>query len=153
MAMQLIRMLPSPMETKEKYHITAAAAEALAAELDKLDIPYALHDLAGNNAGELGISGALRDVFKYDTIVAGSPTYNNGIFPPVETFMKALQTRLIKNRRFYAFGSYTWAGSAVNQLNIWARDLGFEVLGEGLSFPQAWSHEKADMARVAAIML
>ena len=135
------------------YGNTAAAAEALAAELDKLDIPYALHDLAGNNAGELGISGALRDVFKYDTIVAGSPTYNNGIFPPVETFMRSLQARLIKNRRFYAFGSYTWAGSAVNLLNAMARDLGFEVLGEGLSFPQAWSKEKADMAKVAALML
>ena len=135
------------------YGNTAAAAEALAAELDNLDIPYALHDLAGNNAGELGISGALCDVFKYDTIVVGSPTYNNGIFPPVETFMRALQTRLIKNRRFYAFGSYTWAGSAVNQLNAMARDFGFEVLGDGLSFAQAWSKEKADMAAVASLML
>lgn len=135
------------------YGNTARAAEALAEELEKLGIPYAIHDLAGNNAGELGISGALRDVFKYDTIVAGSPTYNNGIFPPVETFMRSLQARLIKNRRFYAFGSYTWAGSAVNLLNAMARDLGFEVLGEGLSFPQAWSKEKADMAKVAALML
>ena len=135
------------------YGNTAAAAEALAQELDKLDIPYALHDLAGNNSGELGISGALRDVFKYDTIAVGSPTYNNGIFPPVESFMKALQARLIKNRRFYAFGSYTWSASAVNQLNAMADNLGFEVLGDGLSFAQAWSKDKADMADVARLMI
>ena len=135
------------------YGNTAAAAEALASELEKLGVPYAIHDLAGNNAGELGISGALRDVFKYDTIVAGSPTYNNGIFPPVEAFMRSLQARLIKNRRFYAFGSYTWAGSSVNQLNQMAADLGFEVLGEGLSFAQAYSKDKCDMSMVAGMLI
>ena len=124
------------------YGNTAAAAEALAEELAKSGIPYAIHDLAGNNSGELGISGALRDVFKYDTIVAGSPTYNNGIFPPVETFMRSLQSRLIKNRRFYAFGSYTWAGSAVNLHHSRAESMGFTVLGQGSSFAQAYSKEK-----------
>lgn len=134
------------------YGNTAAAAEALASELDRLGVPYAIHDLAGNNSGDLGISGALRDVFKYDTIVAGSPTYNNGIFPPVETFMKALQSRLIKNRRFYAFGSYTWAGSAVNQLNAMAESMGFELLGPGSSFAQAYSPEKCDMQALAKLL-
>ena len=134
------------------YGNTAAAAEALAEELAKSGIPYAIHDLAGNNSGELGISGALRDVFKYDTIVAGSPTYNNGIFPPVETFMRSLQSRLIKNRRFYAFGSYTWAGSAVNQLNAMAESMGFTLLGQGSSFAQAYSKEKCDMSEVAELL-
>ena len=134
------------------YGNTAAAAEALAEELAKLGIPYAIHDLAGNNSGELGISGALRDVFKYDTIVAGSPTYNNGIFPPVETFMRSLQSRLIKNRRFYAFGSYTWAGSSVNLLNSMAEAMGFTVLGQGASFAQAYSKEKCDMSTVANLL-
>jgi len=134
------------------YGNTAAAAEALASELEKLGVPYSLHDLAGNNAGELGISGALRDVFKYDTIVAGSPTYNNGIFPPVEAFMKSLQARLVKSRRFYAFGSYTWSGSSVRQLNEMAASMGFEILADGLSFPQAYTKDKCDMASVARLL-
>ena len=134
------------------YGNTAAAADALAMELDQLGVPYAIHDLAGNNSGELGISGALRDVFKYDTIVVGAPTYNNGIFPPAETFMKALQARLIKGRRFYAFGSYTWAGASVRLLNEMAAVLNFELLGEGLSFPQAYTREKVDMKAVAQLL-
>lgn len=134
------------------YGNTAAAADALAMELEALGVPYAIHDLAGNNAGELGVSGALRDVFKYDTIVVGSPTYNNGIYPPVETFMKALQSRLIKNRRFYAFGSYTWAGASVRLLNEIAVAQNFEILGDGLSFPQAYTREKVDMAAVAELL-
>ena len=134
------------------YGNTAAAADALAMELEERGIPYAIHDLAGNNAGELGVSGALRDVFKYDTIVVGSPTYNNGIFPPVETFMKALQSRLIKGRRFYAFGSYTWSGASVKLLNDLAAAQNFEILGEGLSFPQAYTREKVDMAAIAEML-
>lgn len=135
------------------YGNTAAAADALAMELERKGIPYSLHDLACNNAGELGISGALRDVFKYDTIVVGSPTYNNGIFPPVEAFMKALQSRIIKNRRFYAFGSYTWSGSAVRQLNEMAASMEFEVLGDGTSFPQAYSSDKFDIAAISSLLL
>ena len=135
------------------YGNTATAAEALALELEALDIPYAIHDLAGNNYGDLGLSGALRDVFKYDTVVVGSPTYNNGIYPPVEAFMKALQARLIKGRRFYAFGSYTWSASAVNQLNAMAQAMDFEILGDGMSFAQAFSKEKCDMAALAARLI
>lgn len=134
------------------YGNTAAAAEALAEELRRLGVPCAVHDLAGNVNPGLGLSGALRDVFKYDTIVAASPTYNNGIFPPVETFMKALQARLIKGRRFYALGSYTWAGSSVNLLNSFAESLGFEVLAPGLSFPQAYSPEKCNVQEIASIL-
>lgn len=134
------------------YGNTAAAAEALAEELRRQGVPCAVHDLAGNVNPGLGLSGALRDVFKYDTIVAASPTYNNGIFPPVETFMKALQARLIKGRRFYALGSYTWAGSSVNLLNSFAESLGFEVLAPGLSFPQAYSPEKCNVQEIASIL-
>ena len=108
--------------------------------------------LAGNFGLDLGLSGALRDVFKYDTIVAASPTYNNGIFPPVETFMKALQSRLIKGRRFYALGSYTWAGSSVSLLNAMAQTMDFEILGPGLSFAQAYSPEKCNIPEIAAIL-
>lgn len=134
------------------YGNTAAAAEALAEELRKLGVPCAVHDLAGNVNPGLGVSGAIRDVFKYDTIVAASPTYNNGIFPPVETFMKALQSRLIKGRRFYALGSYTWAGSSVNLLNQMAETMNFEVLAPGTSFAQAYSPEKCEVAEIAELL-
>ena len=134
------------------YGNTAAAADALALELESRGIPCAVHDLAGNNAGELGVSGAIRDAFKYDTIIVGSPTYNNGIFPPVETFMRALKSRLIKDRRFYAFGSYTWAGSSVNQLNALAQEMGFTLLGSGTSFAQAYTKEKFNVAARADLI-
>ena len=134
------------------YGNTAAAAMELAESLERIGVPYALHDLAGNNEDSLGISGALRDTFRFDTIAVGSPTYNNGIFPPVETFMRAVASRLVKNRRFYAFGSYTWSGVSVRKLNEMAQELGFEIIDEGGSFAQAYSTQKLDLKPVAELM-
>lgn len=134
------------------YGNTAAAADALAEELEKRGVPYAIHDLAGNNEESLGLSGALRDVFKYDTVAVGSPTYNGGIYPPVESFMKALAARGIKGRRFYAFGSYTWAAASVRLLNGLAEDMDFNVLGDGMAFAQAYTQEKCDMAALADLL-
>ncbi len=135
------------------YGNTAAAARELARQLEARGIPYGIHDVAGNSdPSSLGVSGAYRDAFRYDTIAVGSPTYNNGIFPPVETFMRGLASRLVKGRKFYAFGSYTWAGSSVNKLNEMAREMEFEVLSDGGSFAQAFTPEKCDMAAVAEMM-
>ncbi len=129
------------------YGNTEKAALALAEELRKLDVPVAVHNLNVENVSE-----ALRDVFKYDTIAVGSPTYNGGIFPPVDAFMKAVGSRMVKNRRFFAFGSYTWAGTSVRQLNELATAQGFEPVSEGNSFAQAYSAEKCDMAAIAGLM-
>ena len=134
------------------YGNTAAAADALALECEKIGLPFAIHDLAGNNAGSMGISGALRDCFLFDTIAVGSPTYNNGIFPPVEMFMRALSSRMIKGRRFYAFGSYSWAGASVRALNELAKASEFDLLGDGLSFAQSYTREKCDMEAVARLL-
>ncbi len=129
------------------YGNTEKAALALAEELRTKGIPVAVHNLNVENVSE-----TLGDVFRYDTLAVGSPTYNGGIFPPVEAFMKAVASRMVKNRRFFAFGSYTWAGMSVKQLNELAAAQGFEVIAEGNSFAQAYSAEKCDMKAVAELI-
>ncbi len=129
------------------YGNTEQAALALADELGRLGVPAVLHNLNVENVSE-----ALRDVFIYDTVAVGSPTYNGGIFPPVEAFMKAVGSRMVKGRRFFAFGSYTWAGTSVRQLNELAAAQGFELISEGNSFAQAYSADKCDMAAAAQLI-
>lgn len=129
------------------YGNTAAAAKALAAELEKRGVEYAIHNLCTEN-----VSYAYRDAFKYGTIAVGAPTYNNDIFPPAYNFMYGLSARLMKNRHFAAFGSFTWAGASVKLMNEMASKLGFDLVSEGLSFPQAYSPEKCDMAALADII-
>lgn len=127
------------------YGNTAKAALSLAAELTKKGIPYAIHDLCSED-----VSFAYRDLFRYDTLAVGSPTYNNDIFPPVFNFMYGVCARLVKNRRFVAFGSYTWAGASVKKLNEMAAKQSFLLLSEGLPFAQAFSRGKCDMAALAS---
>ena len=129
------------------YGNTAQAAKALAAELTRRGVKCSLHNLCTEN-----VSYAYRDVFKYDTIAIGAPTYNNDIFPPAYNFMYGVCARLVKNRRFFAFGSFTWAGASVRLLNEMARKQDMELISDGISFPQGYTPEKCDMAAVAELM-
>lgn len=126
------------------YGNTSAAAKALAAALEKRGVEYAMHNLCTEN-----VSYAYRDVFRYNTLVTGAPTYNNDIFPPAYNFMYGVGARLVRNRNFAAFGSYTWAGASVKLLNEMAARCGFNMISEGISFPQAYSPEKCDMEALA----
>ncbi|MBQ9819402.1 MAG: FprA family A-type flavoprotein [Bacteroidales bacterium] len=121
------------------YGNTAKAAQALAAALESAKIPHAVHDLCSEN-----VSYALRDVFRYETLALGAPTYNNGIFPPARQLMEAVCDRLVRNRRFFAFGSFTWAGASVRLLNEMAKSAGMELIGDGISFQHAYSPDKCD---------
>ena len=94
------------------YGNTEKAALALAEAIRSRGIQCAVHDLTTEN-----YSFALRDVFNYDTLILGSPTYNNGIFPPVRQLMEAVVDRMVKGRKFIAFGSFTWAAASVKSLN------------------------------------
>jgi hypothetical protein len=40
----------------------------------------------------------------------------------------------------------------VKQLNALATEMGFEVLGDGMSFAQAYTREKCDIAAVADLL-
>ncbi|MCI1786023.1 MAG: FprA family A-type flavoprotein [Bacteroidales bacterium] len=129
------------------YGNTEKAAMALAGELEKLDIPCAVHDLCTENP-----SFALRDVFKYDILAAGGPTYNNDIFPPVRNFIYSVCSRLVKNHKFVSFGSYSWGGGSVRLMNEMAAAHGMELISDGIQFSQAYSKEKCDMKALAGLI-
>ena len=63
--------------------------------------------------------------------------------------MKAVTSRMIKGRHFFAFGSFTWAAASVRLLNDYASAHGVSLLHPGVSFAQAYSREKCDMKEVA----
>ena len=129
------------------YGNTEKAAQALAKAISDRGIPCALHNLI-----EEDYSFALRDVFRYDTVILGSPTYNNGIFPPVRQLMQGICDRMVKGRRFMAFGSYTWATASVRLLNEMATAAGLELISEGNTFKQGYSDAKFDSEAIAALV-
>ena len=129
------------------YGNTKKAALELAEAIKAKGIPCAVHDLTEEN-----YSFALRDVFKYDTVILGSPTYNNGIFPPVRQLMQAIADRMVKGRKFIAFGSFTWAAASVKLLNEMASAAGFEILSDGMTFKQGYTKDKFDAEGLASLL-
>ena len=67
--------------------------------------------------------------------------------------MNGIVSRGLKNRKFAAFGSYTWMGGSVRQLNEKAQNLGFELLSDGLAFAQGYAPGKCDMSSLADAVL
>lgn len=125
------------------YGNTEKAAFALASELEKRNIKFAIHNLSSENS-----SFAYRDVFKYDTIAAGSPTYNNDIFPPVRNFLHGVISRSVKNHKFVSFGSYSWVGGSVRMMNEMAENAGLVLLNDGLAFKHGYSYLKCDFSSI-----
>ena len=85
-----------------------------------------------------------KDVFEYNTLICGSPTYNNDIFPAVREVLYGVCARQVKNHGFAAFGSFTWAGASVRLMNEMASASGLKLLSEGMSFRQGFGEKYSD---------
>lgn len=91
------------------YGNTAEIAEMIARELAAQGVKR----IIVHNASHSDMSDMITDAFRYKTLIVGSATYSMRLFPPIETFMNAMETREIKNKVFATFGNYTWAAGAV----------------------------------------
>lgn len=91
------------------YGNTAEVAEMIARELAAKGVKRIII----HNASHSEMSDMITDAFRYQTLIIGSATYSMRLFPEVETFMNALETREIKNKIIGTFGNFTWAAGVV----------------------------------------
>jgi len=95
-----------------------------------------LHDVS-----KIDASFILSDIFNYTGLVLGSPTYMNELFPGVESLLRKIEVRQVKNRIFASFGSFTWAGVAVKRIAPVIEGLKWDVVGS-VEEKQALKQEK-----------
>ncbi|MDE6580920.1 MAG: FprA family A-type flavoprotein [Duncaniella sp.] len=88
------------------YGNTAAAADTMARELCALGVKK----IVVHNAAVSEMSDMIADAFRYKILVVASPTYSATLFPAVEQFLRAVETRELSGRVFATIGSHTWAG-------------------------------------------
>lgn len=91
------------------YGNTAEVADIIARELSERGV----RNIRIHNAAHSSMSDIISDAYRYEGLIVGSTTYSMTLFPPVKSFMDAMETREIKNKVFAAFGGYTWAKNAV----------------------------------------
>lgn len=106
------------------YGHTEEMAETVARGIVENGIPVVLHDVSKSHSADI-----LADIFKYKGLIIGSPTYCNGLYPEIASLINKLEVRGVKNRIFGAFGSFTWAGTSVKNLNLFAEKMGWELIG------------------------
>ena len=104
------------------YGNTAAVAEALATRLCACGIK----NIKIHNASKSNMSYIISDAFRYKGLIVGSATYSMRMFPEIERFMTAMETREVKNKVFAAFGSFTWAPAALPAILEAAKRIGME---------------------------
>lgn len=95
------------------YGNTAEVAEEIARQL----AANGVRNIKIHNASKSSMSDMISDAFRYEGLIVGSPTYSMHIFPPVEQFLIAMETREIKDKVIATFGSFTWAPAAGVKIN------------------------------------
>lgn len=128
------------------YGNTEQMAETIARELSAAGVRH----IAVHNLSTTELSVVLRDVFRYDTLVVGCPTYNGALFPPAAQLMEALAARCIPRRNFACFGSYSWAGAAVRQLSEYAERLKWTTAAAPVELKQGFSEQTEEACRALA---
>ncbi|MDR0811605.1 MAG: FprA family A-type flavoprotein [Paludibacter sp.] len=115
------------------YGHTEQIAEEIAARLSDAGIK----NIVIHNVTKSEPTYIIRDVFKYKGLIVGSPTYNNQLFPKIDSLLSQIRHRDIKNRVFAYFGSFTWAGAAVKRLAAFAEESGFETINATVELKQS----------------
>ena len=120
------------------YGNTERAAEVIARAASEAGIKnIVMHDVSRSNHSYI-----LSDIFKYNALVLGAPTYNNGLYPQMESLLSEISGRNMKNRKLGIFGSCTWAGQAVKKIKEWNETkANFELVGEPAEIKQSLSEE------------
>ena len=106
------------------YGNTAEVAEEIARELAARGV----RNIKIHNAAKSNLSDMISDAFRYEGLIVGAPTYSMKIFPPVEAFMSAMETREIKNKVLATFGSFTWASASHKLLMEYAGKCKLDVV-------------------------
>jgi flavorubredoxin len=70
----------------------------------------------------------LRDVWRYQGLVLGAPTYDAGAFPPMEYLLDLLTIKQIKNRVIGIFGNYGWGPAAVKRMRTFAEKQNLDLV-------------------------
>lgn len=124
------------------YGNNEAAAEVIAAEA----AAHGIKNIVMHNLCKSHESDVLRDIFKYNGLIIGSPTYNGALYPAVETLLSAIENRGLKNRFFGFFGGFAWAGVSVKLLKEFAEKMNFEVICESVQIKQSLNDESYNQA-------
>ena len=120
------------------YGNTERAAEVIARAASEAGVK----NIVMYNVSKTHHSYIIRDVFRYNALIVGAPTYNTGLYHEMDVLLAELANKDIKNHKLGWFGSYGWASKAVGKIQEWNdTHLHFEAVGEPVDIRQSLNDE------------
>ena len=100
-----------------------------------------IRNIVVHNVSKSHASDIIRDIFKYEAFIVGSPTYNNKLYPAMESLLSALENRNLKNRLFRYFGGFTWGDAPQKQIKEIYEKMEFEIVCHPVAMKQSLNDE------------
>ena len=94
------------------YGNTEQAADALAVKLGAKGVK----NIAVYDASKTDVSELIAETFRVSHLVIACPTYNGGIYPPIENLLAHMKALAVQNRTVAVMDNGTWAATAGKQI-------------------------------------
>ncbi|PKM52329.1 MAG: FprA family A-type flavoprotein [Firmicutes bacterium HGW-Firmicutes-7] len=101
------------------------------------------------DASKTHVSYIISELWRFKGVILGSCAYNTGLFPAMETVIHKIENAQLKNRFLGIFGTSSWSGGGVSNLDKFAERVKWEKLGESVEAKS--SPKKEDLEKCAQI--
>jgi len=88
------------------------------------------------------VSYLISEAWKYGTIVLGSCAYNGEMHPMMELFCREMEHYGLKNRALAVFGTCSWNGGGVRNLQKFAENIGWQQIAAPVEIKGIPDNEK-----------
>ena len=94
---------------------------------------------------------AIEDAFRYDKIILMSSSYNAGLFPPMEHFLRHLAERSYQNRKVAIIENGSWAPSSGKKMKEILQEMkDVDIIGETITIKSTMNNNNiAQMEKLA----
>ncbi|PKM94157.1 MAG: FprA family A-type flavoprotein [Firmicutes bacterium HGW-Firmicutes-1] len=105
------------------------------------------------DASKTHVSHIISDIWRFKGVILGSCAYNTGLFPAMETVTHKIENSQLKNRYLGVFGTSSWSGGGVSNLDKFAERVKWEKLGESVEAKSSAKEEDLEKCgQIAALM-
>ena len=123
------------------YGHTEQAADALAAKLGEKGVK----NIAVYDASKTDVSELIAEIFRVSHVVIACPTYNGGIYPPIENLLAHMKGLSVQNRTVAVMDNGTWAATAGKQIVKQLEEMkNMTVLEQKLSIKSALKEDQEE---------
>ncbi len=104
------------------------ATERMAEAVERGVTEGGIKTIRAHNVSTSHVSYIIRDVWRYQGLILGCPTYDAGVFPLMNNVLDLLREKRVANRVAGLFSSFGWSGGAVKGMKQLVEDNKLELI-------------------------